>query len=94
MQKKASITKIAREIRRKTRRRFSAKERIRIAIQQPKSEKGITSICRRAAIAANPYCLWIRQFLERERSAYLLLMEPLANFFRISELGTSARDTR
>ncbi|MHC4342833.1 MAG: hypothetical protein ACYSX0_21800, partial [Planctomycetota bacterium] len=46
-EKKASAEKAVREIRRKTRRRFSAEEKIRIAIEGLRGEEGIASLCRR-----------------------------------------------
>ncbi|TDJ21302.1 MAG: helix-turn-helix domain-containing protein, partial [Deltaproteobacteria bacterium] len=53
MEKKASAEKAIREIRRKTRRRFSAEEKIRIVIEGLRGEESIASLCRREGIAAN-----------------------------------------
>ena len=47
MEKKASAEKAVREIRRKTRRRFSAEEKIRIVIEGLRGEESIASLCRR-----------------------------------------------
>ncbi len=47
MEKKASAEKAVREIRRKTRRRFSAEEKIRIVIEGLRDEESIASLCRR-----------------------------------------------
>ena len=51
MEKKASAEKAIREIRRKTRRRFSEKEKIRIVIEGLRGEESIASLCRREGIA-------------------------------------------
>jgi len=48
--------KVVREIRRKTRRKFSTEEKIRIVIEGLRGEKSITSLCRRTGIAVNLYC--------------------------------------
>ena len=46
MEKKVSAEKAVREIRRKTRRRFSAEEKIRIVIEGLRCEESIASLCR------------------------------------------------
>jgi len=57
MEKKESAEKAVRDIRRKTRRRFSAEEKIRIVIEGLRGEESIASLCRREGIAANLYYL-------------------------------------
>jgi transposase len=47
MAKKESAEKAVRDIRRKTRRRFSAEEKIRIVIEGLRGEESIASLCRR-----------------------------------------------
>ena len=56
MAKKESAEKAVRDIRRKTRRRFSAEEKIRIVIESLKGEESIASLCRREGIVANKHC--------------------------------------
>ena len=46
MEKKDSAEKAVREIRRKTRRRFTAEEKIRIVIEGLRGEESIASLCR------------------------------------------------
>jgi transposase len=58
MEKKASAEKAVREIRRKTRRRFSAEEKIRIVIEGLRGEESIASLCRREGIVSNLYYLY------------------------------------
>ncbi len=64
MAKKESAEKAVREIRRKTRRRFSAEEKIRIVIEGLRGEQSIASLCRREGIVANLYYRWSKEFLE------------------------------
>ena len=52
MAKKESAEKAARDIRRKTRWRLSAEEKIRIVIEGLRGEESIASLCRREGIAA------------------------------------------
>ena len=58
MAKKESAEKAVRDIRRKTRRRFSAEEKIRIVIEGLRGEESIASLCRREDIVANLYYRW------------------------------------
>jgi transposase len=53
-----------REIRRKTRRRYSAEEKIRIVLEGLRGEATIAELCRREGISPNVYYLWSREFLE------------------------------
>ena len=64
MEKKESAEKAVREIRRRTRRRFSAEEKIRIVIEGLRGEESIASLCRREGIASNLYYRWSKEFLE------------------------------
>ena len=71
MEKKASAEKAVREIRRKTRRRFSAEEKIRIVIEGLRGEESIASLCRREGIVANLYYRWSKEFLEAGKKRLL-----------------------
>ena len=53
-----------REIRRRTRRRFSAEEKIRIVLDGLKGEDSIAELCRRESISPNLYYIWSKEFLE------------------------------
>ena len=55
---------IVREIRRNTRRKFTAEEKIRIVLQGLKGEDSIAEICRREGIAPSLYYKWSKGFLE------------------------------
>ena len=55
---------VVREIRRKTRRKFSPEERIRIVLEGLKGEESIASICRREGIPSSLYYRWSKAFLE------------------------------
>ena len=55
---------IVRDIHRKTRRKFSSEEKIRIVLEGLKGEVSISELCRREGIAANLYYRWSKDFLE------------------------------
>jgi len=64
MAKGQSAEKAIKDIRRRTRRRFSAEEKIRIVIEGIRGEDSISELCRREGIAANLYYRWSKDFLE------------------------------
>ena len=64
MRKKDPAEKAIRDIRRKTRRRHSTEEKIRIVIEGLRGEESIAALCRREGIAESLYYSWSKEFLE------------------------------
>jgi len=56
--------KLVRDIRRATRRHFSAEEKIRIVLDGLRGEDSIAELCRKEGIAQNLYYRWSKEFLE------------------------------
>src|SRR5215204_1142275 len=52
------------DIRRATRRRFSAEEKIRVVLEVLRGEDSIAELCRREGIASSMYYGWSKEFLE------------------------------
>ena len=63
-QRKTKTESYIRDIKRKTRRKFSSEEKIRIVIEGLRGEESIAELCRREGIAANLYYRWSKDFLE------------------------------
>ncbi len=59
-----SAEKTVRDIRRATRRKFSAEEKIRIVLEGLRGEDSIAELCRREGINSNLYYRWSKEFLE------------------------------
>jgi len=55
---------IVRDIKRKTRKRYNAEEKIHIVLDGLRGEESIAAICRREGISSNLYCRWSKDFLE------------------------------
>lgn len=53
-----------RDIRRRTRRHYSAEEKIRIVLEGLRGEESIGELCRREGLNANVYYRWSKEFLE------------------------------
>jgi len=64
MTKKKSSESLVRDIKRKTRRKFSSEEKIRIVIDGLRGEISIAELCRREGIAQNLYYRWSKDFME------------------------------
>lgn len=55
---------VVKDIRRQTRRKFTAEEKIRIVLEGLKGEVSIAELCRREGIMSNLYYRWSKDFLE------------------------------
>ena len=61
---KAPAEQVLKNIRRQTRRQYSAEEKIRIVLEGLRGEESISELCRREGIAASMYYGWSKEFLE------------------------------
>jgi transposase len=61
---KEPAEQVIKEIRRATRRQFSAEEKIRIVLSGLRGEDSIAELCRREGIEQNLYYRWSKEFLE------------------------------
>ena len=61
---KASAEATIKTIRRKTRRKHHAEEKIRIVLEGLRGEETIAELCRREGIAQSLYYKWSKEFLE------------------------------
>ncbi len=64
MTRKMGPESVVRDIRRKTRRKFSSEEKIRIVLEGLRGEESIAELCRREGISPNLYYNWSKEFLE------------------------------
>ncbi|WP_154666793.1 IS3 family transposase [Litoreibacter arenae] len=62
--RKSHGEKIVKDIRRATRKQYSAEEKIRIVLDGLKGEDSIAELCRREGIAQSLYYSWSKEFLE------------------------------
>jgi len=71
MGKGASTEQVVREIQRRTRRRFSAEEKVRIVLEGLRGEESVAELCRREGLAPNLYYRWSKEFLEAGKKRLL-----------------------
>ena len=62
--KKQSAANAVKDIRRKTRRNFSAEEKIRVVLEGLRGEESVSELCRREGISKSRYYSWSKEFLE------------------------------
>ena len=62
--------KVVRDIRRATRRHFSAEDKVRIVIAGLRGEDSVAELCRKEGINQNLYYRWSKEFLRRARSGW------------------------
>ena len=61
---KASAERVVKDIRRQTRRHFSAEDKIRIVLDGLRGEDSIAELCRKEGIAQSLYYTWSKEFME------------------------------
>ena len=64
MSSRDAADRTVRDIRRKTRKQYSAEEKIRIVLSGLRGEDSIAELCRREGIAESLYYSWSKEFLE------------------------------
>lgn len=63
-EEKVSAEQTVRDIRRQTRRKYNAEEKIRIVLEGLRGEESVAELCRREGINPNMYYKWSKEFLE------------------------------
>jgi transposase len=61
---KSAGRQVLKDIRRQTRRQYSAEENIRIVLEGLRGEESISELCRREGIAASMHYGWSKEFVE------------------------------
>lgn len=61
---RGSAEQTIKAIRRKTRRQYSAEEKIRIVMEGLRGEESVAELCRREGLAQSLYYKWSKEFLE------------------------------
>ncbi len=94
MSKKDPAEKAIRDIRRKTRRKHSTEEKIRIVVGGLRGEESIAALCRREGIAESLYYSWSKEFLEagKKRLAGDTARQATSN--EVTALRGEARDLK
>ncbi len=79
--------KLVRDIRRVTRKQYSAEEKIRIVLDGLRGEATISELCRREGIAESLYYSWSKEFLEAGKRC--IAMRDGSPLFHVGSLRSS-----
>ncbi len=91
---KERAERVIRDIRRATRRRFSAEEKIRIVLSGLRGEDSIAELCRHEGIAQSLYYSWSKEFLEAGKKRLAGDTAREASTGEVKELRREARDLK
>ena len=82
------------DIRRKTRKRYSSEEKIRIILAGLRGEDSIAELCRREGISQGMYYSWSKEFLEAGKKRLAGDTSREANSDEVRNLRREARDLK
>ena len=94
MSKESNPESVVREIRRKTRRKYSSEEKIRIVLEGLRGEESIAELCRREGISSNLYYSWSREFLDAGKRRLMGDTRREATSPEVSALRTENRQLK
>ena len=80
MNKKVSSESVVKDIRRRTRKKYSPEEKIRIVLDGLRGEDSISSLCRREGIPANLYYRWSKDSWKQAKKASYGRYSPRGQF--------------
>ena len=94
MSSRDSAEQTVRDIRRKTRKQYSAEEKIRIVLSGLRGEDSIAELCRREGIAESLYYSWSKEFLEAGKKRLSGDTARQASSGEVKELRHEMRDLK
>ncbi|MAO00611.1 MAG: IS3 family transposase [Roseovarius sp.] len=86
--------KVVKDIRRATRKQYSAEEKIRIVLDGLKGEDSIAELCRREGISQSLYYSWSKEFLEAGKKRLAGDTARAATSSEVKDLRREARDLK
>ncbi len=91
---KVPAERVVKDIRRATRKQYSAEEKIRIVLEGLRGEDSIAELCRREGIAQGVYYKWSKDFMEAGKRRLAGDTARSANSDEVRELRREARDLK
>ncbi len=92
--RKSHGEKVVKDIRRATRKQYSAEEKIRIVLDGLKGEDSIAELCRREGIAQSLYYSWSKEFLEAGKKRLAGDTARAATSTEVKDLRRESRDLK
>ena len=91
---KASVERVVKDIRRSTRRHFSAEDKIRIVLEGLRGDDSIAELCRKEGIAQSLYYTWSKEFMEAGKRRLVGDTARAATSDEVKDLRHQARDLK
>src|ERR1041385_7045128 len=91
---RAPAEQVVKDIRRATRRHFSAEDKIRVVLEGLRGEDSIAELCRKEGIAQNLYYRWSKEFLEAGKKRLAGDTAREATSDEVKTLRTEARQLK
>ena len=91
---KEPAEKVIKDIRRASRKHYSAEEKIRIVLEGLRGEESIAALCRREGIAESLYYNWSKEFLEAGKKRLAGDTARAATTDEVKHLRRESRDLK
>ena len=91
---KQPAEQVVKDIRRRTRRHFSAEDKIRIVLEGLRGDDSIAELCRREGIAQSLYYTWSKEFMEAGKRRLAGDTARAATTDEVKDLRNEARDLK
>ena len=91
---KDAAERAIKDIRRRTRKQYSAEEKIQVVLAGLRGEESIAGLCRREGIAESLYYSWSKEFLEAGKKRLAGDTERQANSGEVKDLRREMRDMK
>ena len=91
---KMAAEQVVKDIRRKTRRHFSAEDKIRIVLDGLRGDDSIAELCRKEGIAQSLYYTWSKEFMEAGKRRLAGDTARGATADEVKDLRREARDLK
>jgi transposase len=94
LKSKMAAEQVVKDIRRKTRRHFSAEDKIRIVLAGLRGDETIAELCRKESIAQSLYYTWSKEFMEAGKRRLAGDTARAATTDEVKDLRREARDLK
>ena len=91
---KPSAEAVVKDIKRRTRRHFSAEDKIRIVLEGLRGDDSIAELCRKEGIAQNLFYTWSKEFMEAGKRRLAGDTARAATSTEVQDLRREARDLK
>jgi transposase len=92
--KSESVEQHIKSVKRRTRRKYSAEEKIRIVLEGMRGEHSIAELCRREGIAQSQYYSWSKDFMEAGKKRLAGDTQREARSDEVVEMRREMRDLK